>query len=55
MMLAGKDAFVTGGSGAVGQAIVKALAREGCRVAYSYKNGAEQALELQRQLRRSRT
>jgi 3-oxoacyl-[acyl-carrier protein] reductase len=50
MMLEGKVAFVTGGSGAVGKAIVTVLAREGCRIAYSYKSGADQALALQQQL-----
>jgi 3-oxoacyl-[acyl-carrier protein] reductase len=49
-MLSGKIAFVTGGSGAVGKAIVSTLAREGCRVAYTYKNSAEHALKLQQQL-----
>lgn len=43
MMLKGKVAFVTGGTGAVGQAIVKVLAREGCRVAYSYNRSEEKA------------
>ena len=32
-MLKDKLAFVTGGSGAIGSAIVKVLVREGCRVA----------------------
>ena len=50
MMLAGKVAFVTGGSGAVGRAIVRVLAREGCRVAFSYKSGAVRAEELQQEL-----
>jgi len=33
-MLEGTVAFVTGGSGAVGAALVRVLAREGARVAY---------------------
>ena len=45
-MLEGKVAFVTGGSGAVGAAIVRALAREGCRVAYSYRTGSDRARQL---------
>ncbi len=47
-MLSGKVAFVSGGSGAVGGAVVKALAREGCRVAHSYLNNAEKAMRLDR-------
>ena len=50
MMLAGKVAMVTGGSGAVGAAIVRVMAREGCRVAYSYHTGAERAQELAAEL-----
>ena len=49
-MLKGKVAFVSGGSGAVGSAIVKVLAREGCRVAYSYKSHADEARHLQQEL-----
>ena len=45
-MLNGKTAFVTGGSGAVGAAIVRVLAREGCRVAFSYHHGEEAAKRL---------
>jgi NAD(P)-dependent dehydrogenase (short-subunit alcohol dehydrogenase family) len=52
-MLKGKIAFVTGGSGAIGQAIVQTLARENCRVVYSYKEHSEKArafdLELKNQ------
>ena len=40
-MLEGRTAFVTGGSGAVGGAIVRVLLREGCAVAFSYHRGAE--------------
>lgn len=50
MMLDGKIAVVTGGSGALGQAIVRTLAREGCRVAYTFKTGAERAAQLQEEL-----
>ena len=50
MMLAGKVAFVTGGSGALGSAIVRVLAREGCRVAFSYKTHPEPAAGLQQTL-----
>src|SRR5512142_2735656 len=49
-MLEGRTALVTGGSGAVGQAIVRVLAREGCRVAFTYKSGGERARELEREL-----
>lgn len=49
-MLKDKVAFVTGGSGAVGQAIVRVLAREHCRVAYSYKSGCEIAKQLDEEL-----
>jgi 3-oxoacyl-[acyl-carrier protein] reductase len=46
-MLKGKVAFVTGGSGAVGKAIVQVLAREGFSVAYSYKDNSQAAKELE--------
>ncbi len=49
-MLAGKVAFISGGSGAIGSAIVRAFARERCRVAYSYRSGIEKAAELDREL-----
>ena len=49
-MLKGKVAFVTGGSGAVGQAIVRTLAREGFRVAHSYKSGRDKASQLDQEL-----
>jgi len=49
-MLKDHIAFVTGGSGAVGQAVVRVLAREGCRVAYSYKGGAQKAEALDAEL-----
>jgi NAD(P)-dependent dehydrogenase (short-subunit alcohol dehydrogenase family) len=50
MMLSGKTALVTGGSGAVGGAIVRVLAREGCRVAYTYHCGADRAEGLRTEL-----
>ena len=49
-MLKGKVAFVTGGSGAVGGAIVKALVREGARVGHSYKSHPEIARRLDEEL-----
>jgi 3-oxoacyl-[acyl-carrier protein] reductase len=50
-MLKGKTAFVTGGSGAVGSAIVRTLAREGCAVGYSYHTHDEAARALDGELR----
>ena len=50
LMLSGKVAFVSGGSGAVGAAIVRVLAREGCRVAFSCKSGVDRAAALQQEL-----
>ena len=49
-MLDGKVAFVTGGSGAVGAAIVRVLAREGARTAYSYHTHADKAQQLDAEL-----
>lgn len=49
-MLQGKVAVVSGGSGAVGSAIVRVMAREGCRVAFTYKTGAERAARLETEL-----
>lgn len=49
-MLEDKTALVTGGSGALGRAIVKTLARDGCRVAYSYKDGGDRARLLDEEL-----
>lgn len=45
-------AFVTGGTGAVGRAIVRVLAREGCSVAYSFHRNADGARELDAELSR---
>jgi NAD(P)-dependent dehydrogenase (short-subunit alcohol dehydrogenase family) len=46
-MLEGKTAFVTGGSGAVGASIVRTLAREGCRVAFSFHTREDQARQME--------
>jgi NAD(P)-dependent dehydrogenase (short-subunit alcohol dehydrogenase family) len=46
-MLKGRVAFITGGTGAVGQALVRTLARHGARVAFSYHNSADKARELE--------
>jgi len=43
-------AFVSGGSGALGRAIVRALAEDGCAVAYSYKGNREKAEQLHGEL-----
>jgi NAD(P)-dependent dehydrogenase (short-subunit alcohol dehydrogenase family) len=53
MILEGKVGFVTGGSGAVGQAIVRCLARDGCRVAFSYMTGEKKARALEAELARA--
>ena len=50
MLLNDKVALVTGGSGSVGQATVRVLAREGCRVAFTYNNNDEAAEQLQAEL-----
>ena len=52
-MLEGKVAFVTGGSGAVGAAVVRTLAREGCRVAFSFRSHGDRADRLQQESRAS--
>jgi 3-oxoacyl-[acyl-carrier protein] reductase len=49
-MLTGKVALVTGGSGALGGAIVRTLVRDGCRVAFTYKSGAQRARQLEEEL-----
>lgn len=49
-MLESKTAFVTGGTGAVGSAIVRVLAREGAAVAYTYHRSAEKARRLDEEL-----
>jgi 3-oxoacyl-[acyl-carrier protein] reductase len=52
-MLANKVAFVTGGSGALGAAIVRVLVREGCSVAFSYMSREPQARQLEEELTKS--
>jgi len=47
----GKLAFVSGGTGAVGRAICRVLAREGCSVTYSYHKDAQGAATLDEELR----
>lgn len=49
-MLKGKTAFVTGGSGAVGSAIVRCLTDHGARVAFSYHSQPAKALALEEEL-----
>jgi NAD(P)-dependent dehydrogenase (short-subunit alcohol dehydrogenase family) len=46
-MLEGRTAFVTGGTGAVGAAVVRCLARHGARVAFSYHQQADKARQLE--------
>ena len=49
-MLEDRIAFVTGGSGAVGAAIVRCLTNHGARVAFSYHQHEEKALVLEHEL-----
>jgi 3-oxoacyl-[acyl-carrier protein] reductase len=49
-MLEGKTAFVTGGSGAVGAAVVRCLTAHGARVAFSYHSQPAKALALEAEL-----
>ena len=49
-MLEGRTAFVTGGTGAVGAAIVRCLAGYGAQVAFSFHSQADAAQELEREL-----
>lgn len=46
MLLQGRTAFVTGGSGAVGSAIVRTFAAEGARVAFTYHDRTDKAQVL---------
>ncbi|PRX50850.1 3-oxoacyl-[acyl-carrier protein] reductase [Prauserella shujinwangii] len=46
MAFTGKTALVTGGSGGIGRAIVRRLARDGARVVFSYRDSAAAAAEL---------
>jgi NAD(P)-dependent dehydrogenase (short-subunit alcohol dehydrogenase family) len=50
-MLKGRTAFVTGGSGAVGAAIVRCLAAHGAQVAFSFHHQADKARQLEAQVR----
>ena len=49
-MLKGRTAFVTGGTGAVGSAIVRVMAREGAAVAYSYHSRPDAARRIDSEL-----
>jgi 3-oxoacyl-[acyl-carrier protein] reductase len=49
-MLKGRVAFVTGGTGAVGAAIVRSLSRHGAAVGFSFHRQEEFARELEREL-----
>ena len=51
LMLEQRYAFVTGGSGAIGQAIVRVLAREGAAVAFTFNSREEEARKLEAELR----
>ena len=46
-MLEDRTAFVTGGTGAVGAAIVRCLAEQGARVAFSYHQHADKARQFE--------
>jgi len=48
--LAGRVAFVTGGSRGIGKAIVRSLANAGAAVAFTYRTTGKEALELQKEL-----
>lgn len=50
MRLAGRTALVTGGSRGIGKAIVRALAAEGAKVAFTYNSNTDAANELVREL-----
>jgi 3-oxoacyl-[acyl-carrier protein] reductase len=49
-MLKGRTAFVTGGTGTIGAAIVRALADHGARVGFSFNSQHEKARELEGEL-----
>ena len=50
-MFDGRIAFVTGGTGAVGAAIVRCLVRHGARVAFSFHSQEEKARQLEAELK----
>jgi pteridine reductase len=54
MNLAGKTAVVTGGAIRVGAAMVRALAAAGAHVVINYRNSADDATALQRELEQQR-
>ena len=49
-MLDGRTAFVTGGAGAVGEAIVRCLVGHGAQVAFSYHTQQDKARQLEEEL-----
>ena len=49
-MLKGHIAFVTGGTGAIGSAVVRSLAGYGARVTFSFRNEEDKARGLEREL-----
>ncbi len=53
-MLDGRTAFVTGGTGAIGSAIVRSLAQHGARVGFSFHEQEDKAREFERELTRNR-
>lgn len=49
-MLKGRTAFVTGGTGAIGSAIVRTLASHGAQVSFSFHHQEDKARALEREL-----
>ncbi len=49
-MLEGKVVLVTGGTGAIGSAIVRIAAQRGADVAFTYRTGEEKAAQIAREL-----